>query len=282
MVEDTPDDIVFEIHGETMWGEHPYGYSILGTLETVEALGVDDLRALHRRAYRPERVVVAASGNVTHEQLLAVLSAAGWADLKGDGPLEPMPVPAAVAAAPSERSVERDIHQMHLVMGNVTVPHADERRHALQLVNSLFGGGMSSRLFQRVREELGLAYSVHSFQSFHVTAGTQGIYLGCAPDKVEDALGAVRSELALLQVAGLTAEELAMGKQQLKGQITLSMESVGARMYRAAAVELYDEPYRPLDEVLARVDAISLRDVSEVCEAFYGVDLQTVVRLGPG
>jgi predicted Zn-dependent peptidase len=153
--------------------------------------------------------------------------------------------------------VERDIHQMHLVMGNVTVPHADRRRHALLLVNALFGGGMSSRLFQKVREELGLAYSVHSFQSFHATAGSQGIYLGCAPERVEEALSAVRSELALLQVTGLTAEELAMGKQQLKGQITLSMESVAARMYRAAAVELFDEPYRPLDEVLARVDAIT-------------------------
>lgn len=282
MVEDTPDDIVFEIHGETLWGEHPYGYSILGTPETVEAMTVEDLRRVHRRAYRPERVVVAAAGHVTHDQLLAVLAATGWADLKGTEPLESMDVPPAVAAAPTERRVERDIHQTHLVLGNVTVPHADERRHALQLVNALFGGGMSSRLFQRVREELGLAYSVHSFQSFHVTAGTQGIYLGCAPERVDEALGEIRNELALLQLTGLTAEDLAMGKQQLKGQITLSMESVGARMYRAAAVELYQEPYRPLDEVLARVDAITAGDVAAVCRDFYGVDMQTVVRLGPG
>lgn len=281
MVEDTPDDIVFEVHGEQMWGDHPYGYSILGTPETVESLTVADLRALHRRGYRPERVVVAAAGNVTHERLLEVLREAGWADLKGEGPLEPMLVPPARGAAPSERTVERDIQQTHLVLGNVTVPHRDERRHALQLVNALFGGGMSSRLFQRVREELGLAYSVHSFQSYHVTAGQQGIYLGCAPERVDEALSAVRSELALLQVTGLTAEELAMGKQQLKGQITLSMESVSARMYRAAAVELYEEPYRPLDEVLARVDAITAGEVSAVCRDFYGVEQQTLVRLGP-
>jgi len=282
MVEDTPDDIVFEVHGETLWGDHPYGYSILGTPETVHALQLDDLRAVHTQAYRPETVVVAAAGNVTHEQLLAVLTDTGWADLKGNGPLVPLAVPPAVGAPATERTVERDIHQMHLVMGNVTVPHGDKRRHALLLVNALFGGGMSSRLFQKVREELGLAYSVHSFQSFHATAGTQGIYLGCAPERVEEAVSAVRSELALLQVAGLTAEELAMGKQQLKGQITLSMESVAARMYRAAAVELFDEPYRPLDEVLARVDAITQGEVASVCQDFYGVDQQTVVRLGPG
>lgn len=281
MVEDTPDDIVFEVHGETLWGDHPHGYSILGTNETVEALTIADLRALHRRAYRPERVVVAAAGNVSHEQLLATLKAAGWADFKGDGPLEPMPVAEAVPAAPTEKHVPRDIQQTHLVMGNATVPHGDRRRHPLLLVNSLFGGGMSSRLFQKVREELGLAYSVHSFQSFHATAGSQGIYLGCAPERVDEAVSVVRSELALLQMTGLTADELAMGKQQLKGQITLSMESVPARMYRAAAVELFAEPYRPLDEVLARVDAISSRDVSEVCSEFYGVEQQTVVRLGP-
>lgn len=281
MVEDTPDDIVFEVHGEALWGDHPHGYSILGTNETVEALTVADLRSLHSKAYRPERVVVAAAGNVTHEQLLATLTKAGWADLRGAGQLEPMPVPAVTPVSPSERRVERDIQQTHLVMGNVTVPHRDKRRHALLLVNALFGGGMSSRLFQKVREELGLAYSVHSFQSFHATAGSQGIYLGCAPERVDEALSAVRSELALLQVAGLTADELAMGKQQLKGQITLSMESVSARMYRAAAVELFEEPYKPLDEVLARVDAISSGEVADVCSAFYGVDQQTIVRLGP-
>jgi predicted Zn-dependent peptidase len=282
MVEDTPDDIVFEVHGEALWGDHPHGYSILGTNETVESFTVADLRALHSRAYRPELVIVAAAGNVTHQQLLDTLKAAGWADVKGAGPLQEIVVAPAVAAAPSERRVERDIQQMHLVMGNATVPHSDKRRHALLLVNALFGGGMSSRLFQKVREELGLAYSVHSFQSFHATAGAQGIYLGCAPERVDEALSVVRGELALLQVAGLTADELAMGKQQLKGQITLSMESVGARMYRAAAVDLFDEPYRPLDAVLARVDAITSGEVAEVCNAFYGVDQQTIVRLGPG
>ena len=280
MVEDTPDDIVFELHGEALWGEHPFGYSILGTPDTVRALGVDDLRELHTRTYCPSQVVVAAAGNLTHDRLLEVLAEAGWPDLPRDRVVTPV-VPEPVAMPAAERSFARDIHQTHLVFGNVTVPHADPRRYPLMLVNSIFGGGMSSRLFQRVREELGLAYSVHSFQSFHVCAGTHGIYVGCAPDRVDEALHAVRSELALLQLAGLSPEELAMGKQQLKGQITLSMESVAARMYRAAAVELFQEPYRPLDEVLARVDAVTTGDVQAVCRDFYHPDAQTVVRLGP-
>lgn len=281
MVDDTPDDIVFELHGETLWGDHPFGYSILGTPDTVESLQLDDLRGLHARAYRPERIVVSAAGNVTHERLLEVLAEAGWGGLARAGDGAPFAIPAAVAAEATTRTEERDIQQTHLVLGNATVAYADPRRHPLMLVNALFGGGMSSRLFQKVREELGLAYSVHSFQSFHAVAGQQGIYLGCAPDKVEEAMSAIRSELSLLQVAGLSDEELAMGKQQLKGQITLSMESVSARMYRAAAVELYDEPYRPLDEVLARVDAITAGQVQAVCRDFYGVDQQTIMKLGP-
>jgi len=280
MVEDTPDDIVFELHNAALWGEHPFGYSILGTPETVEALEVVDLRALHDRAYRAANVVVAAAGHVRHEQLLEVLTAAGWAGLpSGSG--APPRVPPARPAAPSEQVVERDTNQLHLVLGNAIVPHGDPRRHALLLVNTLFGGGMSSRLFQRVREELGLAYSVHSFQTFHVSAGAQGIYVGCAPERAEEAAEAVRAELRALTDPGIPADELAMGKQQLKGQITLSMESVSSRMYRAAAVDLFHEPYRPLDEVLARVDAVTAGDVAAVCRDFYDVGQQTVVRLGP-
>lgn len=281
MVEDTPDDIVFEIHGTALWGNHPLGYTILGTPETVGALSLDDLKALHQRAYRPEQIVVAVAGNVTHERLLEVMTAAGWADLSRGTASAMPPVPAPAAVPPSERSVERDIQQAHLVLGNTTVPYGDPRRHPLMLVNALFGGGMSSRLFQRVREDLGLAYSVHSFQSYHANAGMAGIYLGCAPERVAEAMQVVKGELSLLQLTGLSAEELAMGKQQLKGQITLSMESVSSRMYRAAAVDLFDEPYRPLDEVLARVDAITTGEVQAVCRDFYGPDQQTVVRLGP-
>ncbi len=280
MVEDTPDDIVFELHNAALWGDHPFGYSILGTPETVESLEVADLRALHDRAYRAGNVVVAASGNVRHDQLLAVLTASGWDSLPSGTGATPR-VPAARPAAPSEQAVDRDTNQMHLVFGNAIVPHSDPRRHALMVVNSLFGGGMSSRLFQRVREELGLAYSVHSFQSFHVSAGAQGIYVGCAPERADEAAAAVRAEMLRLTEEGIPADELAMGKQQLKGQITLSMESVSSRMYRAAAVELYNEPYRPLDEVLARVDSVTASDVAAVCRDFYAVGQQTVVRLGP-
>lgn len=279
MVDDTPDDIVFELHNEALWGAHPFGYSILGTRETVGALTIADLRALHARAYGASQIVVAAAGNVEHDRLLEVLTETGWSGLSAG--LGALPVPTAQGAAVVERVVERDTQQLHVVFGNVTVPHGDRRRYPLMLVNLLLGGGMSSRLFQKVREELGLAYSVHAFQSFHRTAGAQGIYVGCAPERVTEVMDAVRAELRVLQAEGIPADELAMGKQQLKGQVTLSMESTSARMYRAAAVALFDEPYRPLSDVLARLDAITSDDVAAVCREFFSVEQQTVVRLGP-
>lgn len=280
MVEDTPDDVVFELHNEVMWGAHPLGYSILGTRETVEALQIADLRALHARAYRAPQVVLAAAGNVQHDQLLDALAVAGWMELPEGSP-SAVPVARPPAARPGDRRIHRESQQTHLVFGNATIPHGDGRRRAMMLVNSLFGGGMSSRLFQRVREELGLAYAVHSFQSFLTGSGSQGIYVGCAPERADEAVAAVNAELELLRSKSIPADELAMGKQQLKGQTTLSMESVSARMYRAAAVALYDEPYRPLDEVLARIDAITADDVAGVCRDFYAPESQTIVRLGP-
>lgn len=280
MVDDTPDDLVFELHNAALWGSHPYGYSILGTRESVAGMPLESIRELHARAYHPPQVVIAASGNVEHADLLAVLEAAGWNDVpRGDGVALHSPAP--VPVAPTEKHVVRDGQQVHVVFGSPTVRHADPRRYTLMLVDNLFGGGMSSRLFQRVREELGLAYSVYTFQSFHVDAGTHGVYVGTARDTADQAVAAVREELARLASEGIGDAELAVGKQQIKGQITLSMEGVTSRMYRAAAVELFDEPFMPLDEVLAKIDAITVQDTRDVCAEFFRPELQTLVSLGP-
>ena len=140
---------------------------------------------------------------------------------------------------------------------------------------------MSSRLFQRIREDLGLAYSVYTFQSFHRDSGDHGIYVGTAPDTASEAGEAIFEVLRKISAGGIPDDELTAGKSQLKGQITLSLESVSSRMYRAAGVELYDEAYRPLDELLAIVDGITVETVREVCSEFFSPELQTIVSLGP-
>jgi predicted Zn-dependent peptidase len=279
-VDDTPDDLVFELHNSRLWGTHPYGYSILGTRETVAALDDNDLRALHSRAYHPEQIVVAAAGNVEHDTLLETLESAGWADIPRGG-LPTLRSPAPIVQPPGAVHYERDTAQTHIVIGSSVFAHSDPRRYAMSLIGMLFGGGMSSRLFQRIREELGLAYSVYSFQSFHEDSGVHGVYVGTTPQSARAAVDAINSEMELLAAQGLSEEDLTAGKSQLKGQITLSLESPSSRMYRAAGVELYGEPYRTLDEVLALVDAIDAETVAGLCKTYFNPAAQTLVSLGP-
>jgi predicted Zn-dependent peptidase len=163
----------------------------------------------------------------------------------------------------------------------LTVPYSDRRRYAVVLVDTLLGAGMSSRLFQRVREQLGLAYSVYTFQSFHADSGIHGVYVGTGPETAAEATEAVRAELAELAAKGLPEEEIEAGKGQLKGQLTLSMESVSSRMYRAASVELYGDRYRTLDELLAEIDQIDAPTVAQVCRDYFAPEQQTLLTLGP-
>jgi predicted Zn-dependent peptidase len=280
MVDDTPDDLVFELHNELLWPEHPYGYSILGTRESVSQLGVRDLKALHARAYHPAQLVVAAAGNVEHDRLLEILTATGWAAAPAGDPT-PLVSPTPVAAPPATRHVEREGAQTHIVAGTTAMAHGHPDRFPMLLLSSLLGGGMSSRLFQRVREELGLAYSVYTYSSFHADTGMHGVYVATAPESAGAALDAIRSELRQVVENGLPTAEIAMGRQQLKGQVTLSLESVSSRMYRAASVELYGEPYRSLDDVLALIDGITDEDVARVAREYFEPDRLTVLSLGP-
>lgn len=281
LVDDTPDDLVFELHNAQLWGAHPYGYSILGTRETVSSLGVADLRALHSLGYRPEHIVVVVTGNVEHDRVIGVLEATGWAGQPRGDTIVRVPPPAA-APHLGYAHVERDTSQTYLVVGGPALCYGDRRRYAFAVVSQLLGGGMSSRLFQRVREELGLAYTVHGYQSLHARFGVHGIFVGTAPESAAAALDASLGELRRLLADGIPDAELAVGKNQLKGQMTLSLESVTSRMYRAAAVELYDDPDRTLDEILAEIEAITQDEVRQVSEEFFNPTAQMVMSLGPG
>ena len=278
-VEDTPDDLVFDLHASTLWPDHPYGFPIIGTRETVGRLAADDLRALHLRAYHPRHVIIAAAGSLHHEVVLKLLAKCGWFTFEaGPDPQVVLPVPCGTR---TKRRVYRDTAQMHVVIGTDTIPYRDRRRYSLLLLGTVLGGGMSSRLFQRVREELGLAYAVHTFQSFYQLAGVAGVYVGTHPSTAEQAVDVIREELATIATAGLTGRQLVEAAQQVKGQVTLGLESPAARMYRLATVALYGEPYRTIDEVLAEIDAVREDDVGAVAAEFYAPGRQTEVWLGP-
>ncbi|HEU4699854.1 MAG TPA: pitrilysin family protein [Gemmatimonadales bacterium] len=279
-VQDTPDDVVFEIHSAALWGDHPYGYSILGTPETIEGISAEDLRTLHTTGYARGNCVIAAAGNVNHEQLLTVLEREGWFQgQRREFVRRAEPTEAAVRGR--EVREVRDTAQTHIVLGTDTFPLRDPRRFPLALLINVLGGGMSSRLFQHVREELGLAYAVYAYKSFYQCAGQLGIYVGTQPATADRALEAIRHELQVMAREGLSAQELQDAKQQLKGQIMLALESPGSRMGRLAGFTLHGDRYRPLDEVLADISAIGRDEVAAVAHEFFQPERQTVVRLGP-
>ncbi|HUF75286.1 MAG TPA: pitrilysin family protein [Longimicrobiales bacterium] len=277
-VEDTPDDLVFELHGERLWNGHPYGRSILGTKESVGAMTAERLRELHALRYSGASFLVAAAGNVQHEEFFerALQLFGGVAPGAGRGSIEP--------PRPTLSGVEhctRGSAQTHIVFGTDVPRHSHADRYALVLLSSALGGGMSSRLFQRVREELGLCYSVFTYQSFYSLSGVGGVYVGTRPATADAAAAAVREELAKVAVDGLPEPELAQVKRQVKGQLVLSLESSGSRLYRLASFALHDEPLLSLGELLDKVDAVSADDVRRVARTYFPPERQLELRLGP-
>ncbi|HYW51691.1 MAG TPA: pitrilysin family protein [Gemmatimonadaceae bacterium] len=282
MVDDTPDDVIFELHAGRMYPGHPYGHAILGTPATVKRLQVRDLRAWHERAYHPPQIVVAAAGNVTHEQLLVVLEQTGWATReRGVSEWLDAPSPPAEIARGFGHVKRKDIAQTHIVLACDAPKHSSPERHALSVASALLGGGMSSRLFQQVREELGLAYSVYSFYNTFLDDGQHGVYLATAPDQAREAYAVVCREMSAVANGAMTDAEIATGISQLKGQLVLSLEGVSSRLYRAAEVALYDEPYRPLDALLAELDVVTPAQVRAACAAYLDPAHCSVLSLGP-
>jgi predicted Zn-dependent peptidase len=280
-VADTPDDLVFELHAAALWPGHPYGYSILGTPETLAGISAADLQVLHRGGYHRGNCVVAAAGNLEHMTLLESLSREGWFDGNGRQPPRP-PVDVSQAQRGERRAEERDTAQTHIVFGTDTFPLRDNRRFPLAILTNAFGGGMSSRLFQRVREELGLAYAIFAYKQFYQSSGQLGVYVGTQPGTADAAIDAIAGEYERMAREGLPDSELADGKRQLKGQIMLSLESPAARMSRLAGFELHGDEYRPLDAMLGEIDAITANEIGTVAAEFFPPPRQTVMRLGPG
>lgn len=276
-VEDTPDDLVFELHADLLFGEHPYGAPILGTKESVKRISTEDLRALHEATYRSGNLIVAAAGRLDHDALVEmVLERLPEGSVQA--PESPnTPVQHSVGPTRVQREGSR---QTHIVAGGLGLPYGHHLRLALVLISSALGGGMSSRLFQRIREERGLAYSVFSFQAFYTAGGHVGAYVGTREETAPDAREALLEELRNVAETGLQPDELDGAKEELKGQLMLSLESPASRMNRLAGLALYDEPFRTLDEVAERIDRVSADEINEAA-ALLHPDGLAVLELSP-
>ncbi|ADD44746.1 peptidase M16 domain protein [Stackebrandtia nassauensis DSM 44728] len=267
MQRDEPGDEVHDIFAALMFGDHPLAHDISGTPASIEAMDRDQIHRFYKRRYTAPHMVVAAAGNVDHEQVVTLVQK-GFAPLLSDVDAEPAPLrdeTATVPPAPTRlRVATRDSEQAHLVLGCHGLARRDERRFAFEVLGGILGGGMSSRLFHRIREDEGLAYSVFSSTSEYAETGLFSVYAGCTPDNAHRVLELTNEVLAEIAADGVTASELKRGKGMVKGGLVLGMEDTGSRMARLGRGELLFGDKLTVDEILAKVDAVTLADVAEL------------------
>jgi predicted Zn-dependent peptidase len=266
MHDDEPGDEVHDVFTEAVYGTHPLGRLISGTEDTIAALTRRQINGFYRKRYTPPYIVVAAAGNLDHATVVRLVRKALAGTPLDSAPAAPAPYRAATAGVrtrPAQTVVrKRDTEQAHVVLGCPGIGRQDERRFALGVLNNVLGGGMSSRLFQQIREQRGLAYSVYSYGSQYADSGVFAVYAGCAPAKLDEVLDLTRAELAAVAADGITAGELARGKGMVKGSYVLGLEDTGSRMSRLAKSELLYGDLMEVDELLARVDAVALDEVN--------------------
>lgn len=272
---DTPDDIVFDHFQEAAYPDQPIGRSVLGTPERVSALGADALRDWLKSRYTAPRMVLSAAGAVDHERLcdLARESFAGL-------PAGAAPQAPTARYGGGERRIDRDLEQLHLVLGCEGVSYDDEAFPALQVLSTLLGGGMSSRLFQEAREKRGLAYAIYSFASSYVDGGLFGVYAGCAPRDGAALLGVVLREIAGVR-EGAGADEIARAQAQLRAGILMSMESAFSRCERAARQLLIHGAPRSVAETVARIEAVDEAAVRACAARTLAGSRPTLAVIGP-
>jgi predicted Zn-dependent peptidase len=270
MNEDDPSDLVHEAFTAELFGDTPLGRPILGTVDSINSISRDRIFEHYRARYTPDSLVVAAAGNLDHERVVELVREAFGPVLGGDRqPAAPRLGGSSAddATGTGVRLISRPIEQANLVLGCAGLARSDDRRFALGVLNSALGGGMSSRLFQEVREKRGLAYSVYSFSSQHAECGLWGIYAGCLPAKADDVLAICKEEIAKVISDGLTDEELDRGKGQLRGSIVLGLEDPSSRMSRLGKSELVHPRLEPVEEILASIEAVTGDDVRNVAAA---------------
>jgi predicted Zn-dependent peptidase len=271
MNDDDPSDTVHEAFAAQLFGDTPMGRPILGSVDSINSITRAQIAEHYAARYLPENLVVAAAGSLDHAEVVELTRSAFGPVRSGDAdPLPPrLPGPGAttVQAGTGVRLVSRGIEQANLVLGCGALSRTDDRRFALGVLNAALGGGMSSRLFQEVREKRGLAYSVYSFSSQHADSGIWGVYAGCLPAKADEVLSICRDEIAKVICGGLTDDELIRGKGQLRGSIVLGLEDPSSRMSRLGKSELVYPRLEPVEEILASIEAVTHDDVREVATA---------------
>jgi predicted Zn-dependent peptidase len=279
MYEDDPQEKVFDLLGEATFGSDPLGRAIIGSAEVVSGTPPEEIAAFHAHRYRPDNVVIAAAGAVDHDRLAELVEARVPA-ANGQGP-GGTPTDLRLPSVPGRRFERKDTEQFHVCLGGPAVSRHDDRRFALRVLDTIFGGTSSSRLFQEIRELRGLAYAVYSFTSAYRDTGQIGLYVGTRADNLVAAMSIVGAELARAVKDPATEDELRRAKENLKGRVVLGLESTGARMNRLGSEVLAGAPLMPLDEVVRRIEAVSRTDLAELAEELWAPERLSAAGIGP-
>lgn len=279
MYEDDPQEKVFDVFGEAVFGSDPLGRAIIGRAEVIAGTPQADIAQFHRERYVPANVVIAAAGSVDHDALVELgRERTGEVIPSGAGP----PAPAPPATDISQVKFEpKDTEQYHVCIGAPGISRHDDRRFALRLLDTVFGGTSSSRLFQEVREQRGLAYAVYSFTGAYQDSGQVGLYLGTRADNLAEALAVVGAELEHMRQEPATDAELARAKDNLKGRVVLALESTGARMNRLGSEILAGGEMLSIDETLQRIEAVTSEQLVGLARELWAPERLSAAGIGP-
>ena len=277
MVEDTPDDLVHEIFVTSFWPDHPLGRPILGTEDTVNRLQREQIAAHYAETFHATNLIFCASGNVRLEQILPFLERTFPMDSRKPTRRE------WTAPSPKQHVIlreKRELEQVHLCLGSRGYPQQGDERYAAALFNTILGGGMSSRLFQRIREKEGLVYSVLSYHNGYLHGGYEAVYAACAPKNLKRVLSMTLEEMKKIKSEGATAKELSSAKLHLKGSILLSLESTVSRMSGIARQEYYFGRQFSADEIIEHINAVTLENIQQVAQTIVDPDSLSLTLLG--
>ena len=277
MYEDSPDELIHDLFSEYVWNDHPLGRPILGTVDSIRSLSREKILDYMEQHYAPDNFVIAVAGKINNGEILQKLSLL-FKDFKRGGRrvLEGTPTGRTI-----ERFITKETEQMHLILGVPGLGQNDKDIYPMHILNNILGGGLSSRLFQEIREQRGLAYSVYSYHSTYVDTGLFAIYAGTSPNNTKEVVECILTEIGKIKVAGITTQELERTKAQIKGGLYLGLESVSSRMSRLGKTELtYDRVLTP-EDVVQKLDKVTLEDVQRVVNQLWQRDKVSLTMMGP-
>ncbi|MBU2599726.1 insulinase family protein [bacterium] len=277
MYEDTPDELIHDLFVQTIWAGHSLGQPITGTREVVNVLTKEMISEFKNKMYQPEKIVISVAGNINHQRVFDETREL-FEKLKG--------LPNSLKEEPPKvssclYSQKKDYEQMHLCLGTIGLPYTHEDRYALYLLNSILGGGMSSRLFYEIREKKGLAYAVYSYQTSYASSGIFTTYLGISPKNYHKTVKIVLNEFSKIKNKKIKDLELNKAKENHKGSLILSMEDTFNHMARIAKQELYFNKLFTIEETIKKIDLVKIEDIQRVASSIFQEKYLSIATIGP-